>query len=349
MIKEFWLITNYSCNNRCQWCYTQPRNYNPTIMPVFYAKEVMEEMKRIGAKKCTLIGGEPTLYPHFFSLVQYGRRLNLFMKVVTNGRLLSDLGFVKKLKKSGVSLVAISIHGANLRTQNLITRTESYHETVTSIKNCLKEKINFLTLTTLNKLNQNEIYKIGKSLSQLGVKSIVFNLACPSVGEVVSAKSVLPPDKLAQIIQDNYFKFKKKGIKVGFYATIPLCLYNRKLLTKMIEENYLIPLAQGGCNVYSASGLVFDPWGNIIPCCKQTKTILINTKDENDRFIYKDRFEEVWKRIRKNFGKRAWQYPSKKCTFCGYRKNCIGGCPLFWGCFNPFDYVKGFDLLDNTT
>lgn len=339
MIKEFWLITNYSCNNRCRWCYTQPRNYNPTIMPISYAKKVMEEMERIGAKKCTLIGGEPTLHPHFFDLVQYGHKLNLFIKVVTHGRILSDIKFVKKLKESEVSLIAISIHSVRAKTQNFITQTESYCETIEGIKNCLKEKINFLTLTTLNELNQNEIYKIGKFLYELGVKIIIFNLACPSIDEKVSAKFVLAPDRLAQIIQDNYFKFKKKGIKVGFYATIPLCLFNLKILNKMIAESYLVPLAQGGCNVYSASGLAFDPWGNIIPCCKQTKNVLVNTKNKNDRFIYKDRFEEVWKKIKENFGKKNWRYPSKKCVFCEYKKDCIGGCPLFWSYFNPFDLI----------
>jgi len=309
-------------------------------MPLSYAKDTIEEMKRIGAEKCTLIGGEPTIYPYFFELLQYGHKLNLFMKTVTNGRLLSDIKFVRKLKKSGISLVAISIHGPTAEIQNLITQTNSYKETIRGIKNCIKEKINLITLTTINKINKKEIYEIGKFLNDLGVRNIIFNLACPSEGKKISKKYVLPPDKLAIVIQENYLKFKKGGIKVGFYATIPLCLYKTELLEKMIKEKYLIPLVEGGCNIYSSSGLAFDPWGNIIPCCKQTLKVLAKTKDKNNRFIYRGKFEEIWKKIRKNFGKKAWHYPSKKCFSCKYLKECIGGCPLFWRHFNPAKYVK---------
>ena len=63
MLKEMWLITNYSCNHRCKWCYTTDKNFVNQNMPLSFAKETLKEMAKLGVKKCTLIGGEPTLYP----------------------------------------------------------------------------------------------------------------------------------------------------------------------------------------------------------------------------------------------------------------------------------------------
>lgn len=342
MISNFWLVTNYSCNNRCSWCYTEPEEFNCDLMPFDYAKDVLKEMHKNGANKCTLIGGEPTLVPYIFDLVAYGKEIGLFMKIVTNGRALANRDFLKKLKQSGISLVAISIHSCNPVVHNKITRTISFDETIQGVKNCIKEKVDFVTLTTINKINKRDILDTATFLSSIGVKKIIFNIAAPGMDDGGITKFVLAPDAIAKIITKNYKLLKKEGVKAEFYATTPLCLYKKKDLRDMIQDSYLMPLSKGGCNIFDGSGFGIDPRGNLIPCTHMVEEKMLGTMNKGV-FAYKGKFTKLWKKVEGRFGSQNWKYPSKKCSGCEYRSECIGGCPLFWKSFKPANFVKGFD------
>lgn len=341
MMKEIWLITNYSCNNRCKWCYTDTKSFPKEIMPLDYAKEVLSSMSKAGIKKCTLIGGEPTLYPHIFELIEYGSGLGLFMKIVSNAVLLENEEYVKKLKNVNLSLIAISIHGIN--TQNYMENTQRNHfeKVIKAIKNCQKYNLRFITLTTLNRLNQKYIYDIAVFLNKLGVENIVYNIAVPNSKKTCVENLVLNPKEIAQVIEKNYLKLHKENIKAAFYASIPLCLFDRELLKEMLGNHYLIPLSSGGCNIYYSSGFALEPDGKLIPCCKKFNDILLETKSSNNRFIYKNNCDTLWEKIRNSFGKEGWKEPIEKCKKCSLKKNCIGGCKLFWEYYNPKDYIIG--------
>ncbi len=341
MIKAMWLVTNYSCNNRCKWCYTESKGFPKEIMPLNYAKDVLDEMKKAGVERCTLIGGEPTMYPHIFELIEYGDSLGIFMKIVTNAVLLSDDEYVKKLKRAGLSLAAISIHGITPETYIANTQRDHFEKVLTAMENCKKNELAFVTLTTINRLNAQNIYDTAVFLTKVGVKNIIYNIAVPNSADEEVEELVLNPKEIAQVIEENYIKLKGNGLKAGFYASIPLCLFNRELLSKMLEEEYLIPLPTGGCNIYYSSGFSFEPNGNIIPCCKKLNEALINTKIEDDKFKYKGDFDSLWNEIKNNFGSEAWKYPSEKCETCSLKASCIGGCKMFWEYFNSDDYVIG--------
>jgi len=69
MIDRFnvvWLALTYNCNNKCVWCYSSSDEEIP--------RESLEEkkiipivtfLKQLGIKRTILIGGEPSIYPHY--------------------------------------------------------------------------------------------------------------------------------------------------------------------------------------------------------------------------------------------------------------------------------------------
>ncbi len=340
MISEMWLITNYSCNNRCKWCYTSSKDFVNENMPLEYAKETLKEMSKNGVKKCTLIGGEPTVYPHLEELIRYGKENGLFMKIVSNAVLLSDINYVRRLKEAGLSLIAISIHGITRESYKNNTQTDYFNKVVEAIKNCNEENLDYVTLSTLNRLNKHEVVDIAEFLTSIGVKNIIFNIAVPNSKDKSVENIVLNPREIARVIEENYLKLKERNIRAGFYESIPLCLFDKELLEKMIEEKYLISLSKGGCNIYYESGFAFDPKGKVLPCCKKVQEEIAETMTEDKCFKYKDNYNQLWYEIKEHFGEKAMPFPSEKCYSCDMKENCIGGCPMFWEYFNPEEYVK---------
>jgi hypothetical protein len=48
--------------------------------------------------------------------------------------------------------------------------------------------------------------------------------------------NILNPQILSEAIQNAYFILKKKNIKVKFYSSIPLCVYDKNVILEMLND-----------------------------------------------------------------------------------------------------------------
>ncbi|MFH0714726.1 MAG: radical SAM protein, partial [Candidatus Diapherotrites archaeon] len=169
MPSTFWLVTNYGCNNRCVYCYARESVGNAEksdkVMDLEYAKDVLQEMKDCGAKHCLLIGGEPTLYPHLLEIIEFGTKIGLSMKIVSNGTRMADKTFVEKLKNAGLVHASISIEASTQELHDQITSAKSFERMIQGIKNVQELGISNNTNLTISSLNMEEIVPTAKMLA----------------------------------------------------------------------------------------------------------------------------------------------------------------------------------------
>jgi len=95
--------------------------------------------------------------------------------------------------------------------------------------------------------------------------------------------------------------------------------------------------------MYRGKGVVFDPYGNILPCTHFGDAPLFenNSKQAQEVFMG-DKFWTFWNNKNSPAGKfreALWQFPTEKCKNCDMWGACIGGCPLLWSHFDPRDYI----------
>lgn len=347
-IKTFWLALNYKCNNRCRGCYAAKSGFVDMPMRLEDAFQIVEMMSEVGAKDGLLIGGEPTLYENLVEIIQYGRAHNIEMKLVTNGRKLSDTDYLQKLVEAGLKHSSVSIEGANESTHNCVTATQSYYEVLRAIKNCRDLGVSFNTLLTINRRNYLEVIPLAELLHDLGVTNILYNIGLPSCGKdsEPDEEYLLNPAEVAAVIENAYLILKAKGIKVKFFATVPLCLIKEEVLSSMLRDDYISDGVH--CHIYYGTGVVFEPNGNVLPCTHFVNHPLFNLK-ENGITKSKD-FADKWygeKGIHGSFRKALWNYPHENCRGCKHWGKCIGGCPFLWLQFDPREIfsMKGGDKI----
>jgi len=208
-------------------------------MDLHQAERYLKLATHLGAIDCLLIGGEPTLYPQLEELINHGPELGIGFKLVTNGRRLSNHHYLEALIRAGLKHVSISIEGATSETHNGVTRANSFTEVITSINNCIDMGISFNTLLTISRHNKREVIELARILHQMGVKNILYNIGLPSPGtteETGTDEFVLTPREAASIIKEAYWTLRNEGIKVKFFATIPLCLLDAETLTAMLSD-----------------------------------------------------------------------------------------------------------------
>jgi len=336
-----WLVINYQCNNRCIYCYAENTGFPASEnMDLDYAKEILCSIAAAKVKNCLLIGGEPTLYPNLFELVQYGAGLGLSVRIITNGRRFSDEGFLNSLIHSGVRSCSISIPASNPEDGLYLSQVkQAWDQTVAGLRNVVRSGLSFNSLTTVNSFNKDKLFEIALFLSDLGVKRIVYNFATPNCSkDSVNLHSVLDPKIAAEAIEKAYWLAKSRGIKISFLPTLPLCLFSEQLRA----EVFPIDKIGCGCHIFSGGGAVFDPRGNLLPCTHLTEFRIAKVSDDGGGFAHQHDLlgfltnpEAAPAKLRK----QIWQYPVAKCKTCEYWGACIGGCPIFRAAFQPADYI----------
>jgi len=344
-IRTAWLVLNYACTNRCLGCYAQSSQFVNQEMPYEDAITIMPIIKDMGVLDCLAIGGEPTLYKHLINLIVAAKNLGIDFKIVTNGRNLSDVAYIKALKDAGLKHASISIEGSTAQTHNLITRTPSFDQVMKGIDNCLFLDVSFNTLLTISKVNFAEIVDLAKMLHEIGVVNILYNIGLPSPESSQNEVDdfILNPIEVANVISEAYIEFKNLGIKAKFFATIPLCLFDDNLLKEMIGADYISNGAH--CHIFYGTGIVFEPKGNVLPCTHFVGHPLFNWHSIGIKSS--DDFSDVWygkQGIHGDFKEAIWKYPSQKCVDCQHWGRCVGGCPFLWTHFNPNQIINSKEV-----
>lgn len=304
------------------------------------ACNIVEWMGKLGAMDCLCIGGEPTLYPQLAELIRIGSNHRVDFKLVTNGRKLADTDYLTSLMEAGLKHASISIEGATAEGHNGITKTKSFDEVMQAIRNARDHELSFNTLLTVSWHTYEDIVPLATMLHEEGVQNILFNIGLPSpetpAHEVESF--VIPPHQMATILTDAFFALKEKGIKVKYFATIPLCLFDKDIMDEMIALDYVSDGTH--CHIYYGSGVAFEPDGNVLPCTHFVGHPLFNLRTE--QISSAEEFATKWygeEGIHGTFKEALWRYPHENCKECEHWGKCIGGCPFLWTHFNPQDII----------
>ena len=130
------------CNNHCPIC-TNPTDFFSKPTSYYIEKKFLNRLKKISQKdlkEICLTGGEPTIHPDFFGILDYLK--NHFPKthitLLTNGRSFYYKDFAKKIWQYDNISVEVSIHGSKAIIHDAVTGTKgSFKQTISGLKNLI--------------------------------------------------------------------------------------------------------------------------------------------------------------------------------------------------------------------
>ena len=170
--KEEKLIINttYKCNNHCIFCSIADRSIEHGDFETQLRH--LDKARESGIELLDIDGGEPTLYPRLFDLIEAAREKGFTRITITsNGRMLSDPGLVDRLTEYPIQLL-ISLHAADPEDHEyLTTQPGSFRQTLRGIINSLKRFPDLGVNTTVVASNTDSLEKMGRLLVKLGVKT----------------------------------------------------------------------------------------------------------------------------------------------------------------------------------
>lgn len=151
----------YRCNLRCIHCLI-PESYRSaegelTTEEVF---DVIDQLADAGTLDIALTGGEPLVREDFLAIVEYARKRNMALSLISNGTLIEE-NIAEKFKRLYFQNIAISVYGITPHTHESVTGIPgSFHRTMNAVKILTAYGLKVNIKTTVMKQNLQELPKI---------------------------------------------------------------------------------------------------------------------------------------------------------------------------------------------
>jgi radical SAM protein with 4Fe4S-binding SPASM domain len=332
-----WDVT-YACNLKCKHCYATAGKPLPNELTTEEAKQAIDKLDRAGVPIIAFSGGEPLVRPDIFELSRYIADKGIYVAMATNGTLITE-EMAKKMKKSGIKFVQISLDGADAATHDEFRGIPgAFDRTIKGIKNCVKENFFVNISTTATHYNYKQIPHIIDLCEDLGVEwFMAYNFVPVGRGKFIKEED-LTPEEREELLKMLWEKLKTSKVNVlttapqfarvalqrefGDEKIVPTHFYTLKLKGKLADLAEFI----GGCGCgrfYCA----IRPQGNIEPCVFFPLTV---------GNIKNDDFEELWDNNKVFRDLRNKDGLKGSCGKCDYRYYC-GGCRArAYGYFNDY-------------
>ena len=131
-----WEIT-YACNLECVHCLSSSGKRDPRELTTAQCEAVIDELQRMQVFYVNIGGGEPTIRPDFWHLLEYAVNHQVGVKFSTNGvRLTRErAAFLASPASGGYVDVQISLDGATADVNDFVRGPGSYDTAIAALRN----------------------------------------------------------------------------------------------------------------------------------------------------------------------------------------------------------------------
>ena len=264
-------ITN-RCNLHCLHCY-EGECSQKIDWDFLDFKKAIDKLwscfKIWGVKgEISLIGGEPTLHPHFYEMLDYlqGRGDVHGISVLTNGTLVNEK-FISEIKKNNC-FVQVSIDGVNAKNHDAIRGDGNYAKTTFNVKRMSEAGIEVSVHYVLSKDTTPLNDEFFETAHDLGIQQITFSRLVP-LGNASYADMMSKDETRAAF---EFIAKKKKEVE------------NRGLFVATTRPLWCNMGYEGKCPVAHQTITILEN-GDVYPC-RRLPIKLGNIKQDN--------FFEIW-------------------------------------------------------
>lgn len=328
IINQCSVVLTRNCNLRCNFCYVKDAGYCESEMVSF------ENLKRIidfccdaKVKYVFFTGGEPLLYPYLNDILAYikEKEHQIATAVATNGVLLEDFQFCKKLMDSGLDYIDISMKGRSSQEWIDITGYDGYMKQQKAIKNISWLQMDFTCSMVITLENVYLLCDSVKTALENGAKQFSFTFVIDNDKNIDTNVSYIEnhnPFNLIKAFISQMDRLNSITNEWWIEYSFPLCVYTENQL-QLLEGRMATP-----CQIHKKNAVTFDTQLNLLPCDMYFDNKI--GKLGEDFNSVEDFIQLKKNNPYKNTIEDITRLPSEKCVDCQYLEKCLGGCPVLW-------------------
>lgn len=169
-----------TCNLRCHFCYfldriEDDRHPEHAFMSLGKAKEICRTLvDYYGNNSIDIQGGEPTLWPHLYDLVEFNAGIGLSSTIISNMQVLSSRATVTRLKNAGLRDVLVSLQGLGPVYDDIVRQQGAHVRQMRALRNLQEEGLPFRWNTVLSRPVLDQLSDIAALAIRTGAEVVNF-------------------------------------------------------------------------------------------------------------------------------------------------------------------------------
>jgi AdoMet-dependent heme synthase len=288
---------NAGCQNHCDGC-GNPFAPQRGLVRQIPGRQWIEWLRSFATEtaQIRISGGEPSLHPDFFSILNEAASYNAWVSVYTNGRWPDPPRFVTALRAVNQQAgLLVSLHGPNAEIHETFTRTPgSFQETLKNIRRATDAGIRVAISQVINRHNWDLLAPLAALAQTLGVEKVNLNRFIGPVGHPLEASS----EQMAAVIAWVQ-TWRDPALKFGLGAGLPLC--------STTDPGNFCPAG--------VTYMSIDPEGRAYPCAHAQTPV---------GSLFEKSLYEIWHSPMM----QSWRSQGAiGCESCTLLPACSGGCP----------------------
>ncbi|HEX4014138.1 MAG TPA: pyrroloquinoline quinone biosynthesis protein PqqE [Candidatus Cybelea sp.] len=297
----------YRCNLQCPYCYNplDLRAYRDELSTQAWL-DVLRQAAAMGVVQVHFSGGEPTLRPDLYRLVEEAARLGLYSNLITQGTFLDD-ALLDRLIGAGLDHVQISIQAPQTELADRIAGAAVHDRKADAIGRVHAREVALTLNCVLHRLNHDTIEEVIAYAERAGVTRL--ELAnVQFYGWAFRNRLALLPT-LEQV---------RHGEAVVAAA--------RERLRGRMEIVYVLPDYFGDfpkpcMNGWGQRFLTVTPTGSVLPCPAAAAIATLRFENVRDRAL-----AEIWSQSDAFQRYRGTEWMPEPCRSCERKEVDWGGC-----------------------
>jgi MoaA/NifB/PqqE/SkfB family radical SAM enzyme len=272
--KKIFVYITEECQLSCKHCYLGSRLRKPNQMTSDEIVNLLMTWKELGATKVNFLGGEPTLHPSLNKVIYTAHTLGYEeISITTNGissSLRNPTNYFSQESLSCLSHIQVSLDGASPQVHNAIRGKNTYQYVVSTIQALVDLDFDVRIVSTVNKINLDDILDIIPMAHQWGVRLVKFHVFSQEGNGILNDYMVLSPREWIQFTDHIQRISPPKDLVISFQPT-----YSRENdLQEWKRKGY------GGCIGRQLSRVSVFPNGRLFIC-----SYLFDTNLEFARYV----------------------------------------------------------------
>ena len=298
-----WELT-YACNLACVHCLSSSGRRDPRELTTAEAKGVVDELQRMQVFYVNIGGGEPTVRPDFWELLDYAIDHDVGVKFSTNGIKL-DARRAEQLARTDYVDVQISLDGATAEINDFVRGPGSYDTAMRALENLAAAGFGQPKISVvMTRQNVDQLDEFKAIADKFGAQLRITRLR-PS-GRGADVWDELHPTAAQQRQLYDWLVARGEGVLTGD-SFFHLSAYGEAL---------------PGLNLCGAGRVVclIDPVGDVYACpfAIHEQFLAGNVRSPGG-------FQEVWEHS-ELFTELRQPQTGGACRSCGFFDSCQGGC-----------------------
>jgi radical SAM protein with 4Fe4S-binding SPASM domain len=321
-----WLTINRLCNLNCQWCYAKSLAYaKEHDMNLGVLDKTIKLFKGLPLENVILIGGEPTIHPNFFKIIENIEKAGLKPLLVTNGVKLAEESFLQTAIDKGLKGIVISLKTGNEEQYYKLTGKSVFRKVTRAIDNIDRKEVPHKVSVTVGKYLFENFDQIIDVIAKRGNTSLSLDMERPIISNgTIQDSDMASPQEMADFFVSIYPKLVANCKRFVIKISIPFCLFPESFISLLFKNNHIV----SGCQIFDGKGIIVDPKGRILPCNHFCDNPLgeigvdFSSAEEYYEFRKRPDIERFYRKIA--------SCPDYNCVNCKYWQYCGAGCRVHW-------------------